>query len=55
MVDTGQILVRKRVALLNSKIKVSFKDLFKSLGKALIDYKSGNFPILLKDIAGDLW
>ena len=50
MVDSGEILVCKRVALLNSNIKVSFKDLFKSLGKALIDFKSGNIPLLIKDI-----
>ena len=50
MVDTGEILVCKRVTLLNSKIQVSFKDLFKSLGKALIDYKSGNVSLFVKDI-----
>ena len=50
MLNTGEILVCKRVALLNSQIKVSFKDLFKSLGKALIDYKSGNVYLFVKDI-----
>ena len=49
MNNTDGILVRKRISVLNKKIKVSFKDLFKSLGKALVDFNFGNWDRLGKD------
>ena len=49
MSNTDGILVRKRISVLNNNIKVSFKDLFKSLGKALVDFQFGNWDRLGKD------
>ena len=49
MSNTDGIIVRKRISVLNRNINVSFKDLFKSLGKALVDFKFGNWDRLGKD------
>ena len=44
------ILVKKKVFALNRELNCNFKDLFKNLTKALVDFKLGNIP----KIPGDL-
>jgi hypothetical protein len=43
MAESAGLPIRKPVSLLNRAVKVNFKDLFKSIGKAAVDIVSGNY------------